>query len=374
MSEFIGHSSTGHSNLDVSALADGPLQQLQSPFLEEANIRLFVKRDDLIHPLFGGNKWRKLKYNLIFAKENQYETLLTFGGAWSNHIYATAAAAKHFGFNSIGIIRGEKHTPLNATLTFAEACGMQLHYVSRAEYRQKHETQYQQKLKQQFGNVYILPEGGSNALAMKGCEEIIDEIDVYTQPIVDYFKLAPSELFLNYRKKVGHSGHLDCTFGMMEQIHEKFPDFMNAGLETYLKDTKSQSNEKAKIIVPEIQLKIANDIISTLKIEFGENEKGWWSQGVPKTIRIKVAQRREDDPDRPALEESFDLINYKQVILDNWPLFGEKYSRGKGKKNDKMSWMEELNVIRRKVAHPERGRVTIDELGFLNEITRWLDK
>lgn len=179
MSEVIGHSSTGYSNLDVSALADSPLQQLQSPFLEQANIRLFVKRDDLIHPLFGGNKWRKLKYNLIFAKENQYETLLTFGGAWSNHIYATAAAAKHFGFNSIGIIRGEKHTPLNATLTFAEACGMQLHYVSRAEYRQKHETQYQKKLKQQFGNVYILPEGGSNALAMKGCEEIINEI---TQP------------------------------------------------------------------------------------------------------------------------------------------------------------------------------------------------
>ena len=217
-------------------------------------------------------------------------------------------------------------------------------------------------------------ENNTNRAVDLKTEEIIDEIDVYTQPIVDYFKLAPSELFLNYRKKVGHSGHLDCTFGMMEQIHEKFPDFMNAGLETYLKDTKSQSNEKAKIIVPEIQLKIANDIISTLKIEFGENEKGWWSQGVPKTIRIKVAQRREDDPDRPALEESFDLINYKQVILDNWPLFGEKYSRGKGKKNDKMSWMEELNVIRRKVAHPERGRVTIDELGFLNEITRWLDK
>jgi DGQHR domain-containing protein len=202
--------------------------------------------------------------------------------------------------------------------------------------------------------------------------EIIDEINVYTQPVVDYFKLAPSELFLNYRKKVGNSGHSDCTFGMMEQIHEKFPDFMNAGLETYLKDTKSQSNEKAKIIVPKIQLKIANNVISTLKREFGINENGWWSQGVPKTIRIKVAQRREDDPDRPALEESFDLINYKQVILDNWQLFGEKYSRGKGKKTDKMSWMDELNTVRRKVAHPERGRVSSDELNFLNEILNWL--
>ena len=203
-------------------------------------------------------------------------------------------------------------------------------------------------------------------------DEIIDEINFYTQPVVDYFKIASSELFHNYRKRVGHSGHLDCTFGMMEQIHEKFPDFMNAGLETYLKDTKSQSNEKAKIIVPEIQLNIANDVISTLKREFGEKEKGWWSQGVPRTIRIKVAQRREDDPDRPALEESFDLIDYKQVILDHWQLFGEKYSRGKGKKKDKMSWMDELNAIRRKVAHPERGRATINELEFLNEILDWL--
>ncbi len=167
----------GHPSISTTDLASSPLQPLHSSFLEQAEIQLFVKRDDLIHPQFGGNKWRKLKYNLIHARQNQLDTLLTFGGAWSNHIYATAAAARHFGFNSIGIIRGEKHTPLNATLSFAEACGMQLHYVSRAEYRKKHEPAYLQKLKQQFGNVYILPEGGSNALAMKGCEEIVSEIN-----------------------------------------------------------------------------------------------------------------------------------------------------------------------------------------------------
>ena len=176
MSEVIAHSSTGHSNLDVSALAVSPLQQLQSPFLEQANVLLYVKRDDLIHPQFGGNKWRKLKYNLINARENQFDTLLTFGGAWSNHIYATAAAGKHFGFKTIGIIRGEQHSPLNATLSFAKACGMQLHYITRAEYRQKNEALFIQKLTQKFGNVYILPEGGSNALAIKGCKEIVNEI------------------------------------------------------------------------------------------------------------------------------------------------------------------------------------------------------
>lgn len=170
-------------SISFAELAHSPLQQLHSPFLEQAEIQLYVKRDDLIHPLFGGNKWRKQKYNLIHARENNFNTLLTFGGAWSNHIYATAAAARHFGFNSIGIIRGEKHTPLNATLCFAESCGMQLHYISRTEYRKKHEAQYLQKLEQQFGDVYILPEGGSNALALQGCEEIVAEInDEIDQP------------------------------------------------------------------------------------------------------------------------------------------------------------------------------------------------
>ena len=157
-------------------MAASPLQRLHSSLLNEKGVKLYVKRDDLIHPQFGGNKWRKLKYNLIHAREKQYDTLLTFGGAWSNHIYATAAAARHFGFNSIGMIRGEKHSPLNNTLAFAENCGMQLHYVDRARYRQKHQQDYLKKIQQEFGDVYLLPEGGSNELALKGCEEIVHEI------------------------------------------------------------------------------------------------------------------------------------------------------------------------------------------------------
>ena len=163
--------------VSFSDLAASPLQRLHSSSLDEKGVELYVKRDDLIHPQFGGNKWRKLKYNLIHAREKQYDTLLTFGGAWSNHIYATAAAARHFGFNSIGMIRGEKHTPLNNTLAFAENCGMQLHYVDRARYRQKHQQDYLQKILQEFGDVYLLPEGGSNELALQGCEEIVHEIN-----------------------------------------------------------------------------------------------------------------------------------------------------------------------------------------------------
>jgi 1-aminocyclopropane-1-carboxylate deaminase len=159
-------------------LTNSPLQQLQSPFLENAGIQLYIKRDDLLHPLFGGNKWRKLKHNLSYAREHGYDTLLTFGGAWSNHIYATAAAGRHFGFKTIGLIRGEKHAPLNPTLSFAEACGMQLHYIDRLQYQRKNEPSFKEKLKQQFANPFILPEGGSNSLAVKGCAEIVREIDI----------------------------------------------------------------------------------------------------------------------------------------------------------------------------------------------------
>lgn len=167
-----------HSPLDFSFnLANSPLQRLQSSFLDKANVQLFIKRDDLVHPQFGGNKWRKLKYNLVYARDNQFDTLLTFGGAWSNHIYATAAAGKYFGFNTIGLIRGEQHSPLNATLSFAEECGMKLHYINREQYRKKSEPAFLKKIKQQFGHIYILPEGGSNSLALKGCSEIVQEIN-----------------------------------------------------------------------------------------------------------------------------------------------------------------------------------------------------
>lgn len=132
-----------------------------------------IKRCDLVHPLISGNKWYKLKYNLLAARERGHDTLLSFGGAYSNHIYALAAAAKEYGFRSIGVIRGERHQPLNATLQFASDCGMQLHYINRADYREKHSELVAERLRQQFGRFYLIPEGGSNALAVQGCAEIL---------------------------------------------------------------------------------------------------------------------------------------------------------------------------------------------------------
>jgi 1-aminocyclopropane-1-carboxylate deaminase/D-cysteine desulfhydrase-like pyridoxal-dependent ACC family enzyme len=138
---------------------------------------LHIKREDLADPYIGGNKWRKLKYNLLLAREQRKNTLLTFGGAWSNHIYATAAAGKQFGFKTIGIIRGEAHTRLTPTLQFARECGMQLEHVDRRTYRNKNSKAFIVELQQRYGDFYLLPEGGSSQLALKGCAEIIDDIN-----------------------------------------------------------------------------------------------------------------------------------------------------------------------------------------------------
>ncbi|WP_034259042.1 1-aminocyclopropane-1-carboxylate deaminase/D-cysteine desulfhydrase [Aequorivita capsosiphonis] len=137
---------------------------------------LFIRREDLIHPFVSGNKFRKLKYNLIEAKEQKYNTLLTFGGAFSNHIAAVAAAGKELNLKTIGIIRGEElisKISENATLSFARKCGMHLQFVTREVYRLKDTSKYKNHLKEQFDDFYLIREGGTNALAVKGCEEIL---------------------------------------------------------------------------------------------------------------------------------------------------------------------------------------------------------
>jgi 1-aminocyclopropane-1-carboxylate deaminase len=144
------------------------------------DVQLYLKREDQIHPQISGNKYRKLKYNLEEARKQEMLTLLTFGGAYSNHIAAVAAVGKEFGFNTIGVIRGEElETKIqdNNTLSFANECGMTLHFVTRAAYRDRSSEEFLSQLKQHYGECYIIPEGGTNDLAIKGCEEILTEED-----------------------------------------------------------------------------------------------------------------------------------------------------------------------------------------------------
>lgn len=167
-----------------------PIQTIFHPVLAKADIQLILKRDDLIHPSISGNKWRKMKYNLIEAHQQGFRQLITFGGAYSNHIYATASAGKVFGFETLGIIRGDELTPQSSpTLQYAAENGMQFKFVSRTAYRDKEEILRQ--LKQEdiaLEKAYYLPEGGSNHLALKGLAELTQEIYQQTQP--DYIVSA----------------------------------------------------------------------------------------------------------------------------------------------------------------------------------------
>lgn len=157
----------------------------KNQFIYEKNgVRLSVKREDLLHPFISGNKFRKLKYNILEAKKQNKQVLLTFGGAYSNHILATAFAGKKIGFKTVGVIRGDelaknldKTLKTNPTLQFAHKNGMEFKFVSRSDYRKKKEFHFIEQLKKEYGDFYLIPEGGTNALAVKGCEEILKTTD-----------------------------------------------------------------------------------------------------------------------------------------------------------------------------------------------------
>tara|TARA_B110000977_G_C11056307_1_gene484205 strand:+ start:502 stop:1407 length:906 start_codon:yes stop_codon:yes gene_type:complete len=154
------------------------VQELSDSLITQKNIRVFVVREDLIHPDISGNKWRKLYYNIQAAKQYKRTTLVTFGGAYSNHIVATAAVGKEFGFKTIGFIRGEEHLPLNPSISYAVSCGMEIRYIDRMSYKLKDQESFLNTLLAKDKDYYLLPEGGSNELAVKGCEEIVSNLKI----------------------------------------------------------------------------------------------------------------------------------------------------------------------------------------------------
>lgn len=160
------------------------VQQIHYSEISDKEISLYIKREDELHPFISGNKYRKLKYNLVEAFKQNKSTLITFGGAYSNHIAAVAAAGFEHGFKTIGVIRGheladnlDEILQTNPTLKFASEHKMQFHFVTRSEYRDKISDKFIENLKQKFGDFYLVPEGGTNVFAVKGCEEILTEND-----------------------------------------------------------------------------------------------------------------------------------------------------------------------------------------------------
>jgi len=152
------------------------LQKLELNELNTQSIELFVKRDDLIDEHVSGNKWRKLKFNVEQAKSLKKNGILTFGGAYSNHLVATAAACHKSGLKAIGIVRGDElNETSNPTLRQCVDFGMELHFVSRLDYAARYEKSYHEELNFEFPNYLIVPEGGANYYGMIGCQEILKE-------------------------------------------------------------------------------------------------------------------------------------------------------------------------------------------------------
>ncbi|AFK05283.1 Pyridoxal-5'-phosphate-dependent protein beta subunit [Emticicia oligotrophica DSM 17448] len=165
-------------------LLPSPLHKFENEVYAKLNLEVFIKRDDLIHKEISGNKWRKLKYNLIEAKKNEINEIITFGGAYSNHIYATAAVGKYFGFETIAIIRGDElNENSSETLKFASKCGMKLKFISRTEYRNIRidKTPIQTNL-----NSLVIPEGGTTVFSLEGVGEMVEEINGQLNQSPDY--------------------------------------------------------------------------------------------------------------------------------------------------------------------------------------------
>lgn len=150
-----------------------PISTIKNEFLNSKYIQLDLLRLDLIHPEISGNKWFKLKYNLAFALENNFKSIVSFGGAFSNHLHALAFAGFQNNIKTIGIIRGE--IVENYTLFDCQKWGMELHFIDRKTYREKYETNFLIEIQRQFPTSYIIQEGGNNDLGQKGCEEILGE-------------------------------------------------------------------------------------------------------------------------------------------------------------------------------------------------------
>lgn len=165
-----------------------PLQKLEWELARQKGVEVLIRRDDLIDGHLSGNKFYKLFYNLQFAKRKGYSQLLSFGGAYSNHIYALAAAARYYGFKSVGVIRGERPAQLSPTLRDAEAWGMKLHFVSRSDYRDKSSPELLAHLTEYYGDFFVIPEGGANHCGIQGAKVLGEAI--YDQIKSDYTSIC----------------------------------------------------------------------------------------------------------------------------------------------------------------------------------------
>ena len=163
-------------SVKLQEVSDAPqiaIQNLSDDLCSKCGVKLDVMRLDKVDAELSGNKWFKLKYNLMYAQACNYKRLLSFGGYYSNHLHALAAAGHRFGFETIGVVRGAEPQKYGPTLQDLVKYGMRLKFVSRESYRKKSSDKFLFSLKEEFGDFFLIPEGGSNVLGVIGCTEIV---------------------------------------------------------------------------------------------------------------------------------------------------------------------------------------------------------
>tara|TARA_B100001094_G_scaffold332865_2_gene406969 strand:+ start:5715 stop:6644 length:930 start_codon:yes stop_codon:yes gene_type:complete len=161
---------------DLKIQVPSPLTKIQHPLLDQYGIECVFKRDDLLHPWLSGNKWRKLKYTLSGATGQASSCWVSFGGCFSNHLYALAGAGQLFNKKTVGIIRGEED-PNNPTLQFLYKMGMTCHFVTREQYKKRHHIAYEQLIDKTYPGAFLIPEGGYSVAAMQGMAEVVQELE-----------------------------------------------------------------------------------------------------------------------------------------------------------------------------------------------------
>lgn len=152
-----------------------PVIDFNHPIAEDCGVKILIKREDLNHPTISGNKWWKLKYNIAEAINSHHRIIGTFGGAYSNHLFATASAAQENNLRLIAFVRGEETSPLNSTVAHVQRTGSQIVYLSRDDYRRKNDTDFIQSLQRLYGNFFLIPEGGTNEHAITGVAEFAQQ-------------------------------------------------------------------------------------------------------------------------------------------------------------------------------------------------------
>jgi DNA sulfur modification protein DndB len=205
-------------------------------------------------------------------------------------------------------------------------------------------------------------------------QELEEAIRPFAVPITEIFMKADLPEIRQYRRQVGNAGQRQAAFAMMEAVQTEKSGFNPEGLADFIRSQDQTGTNTARQLMPELQLTIHDAAIALLRNLFGRDEGGWWRKGVPEKVRTEVAARRETNPEGGAYDKFFELLDYRSIASANWDSFGPYFAfGGKGKENQ-LAWFGKLSAIRNRIAHPERGTVSEEELAFIEALADHFEK